>query len=351
MYQAHNSQSIYYDDEAIDQLITFLNKSWSKVFLLVDGNTRKFCLTPLLQQLPKLGEREILQVKEGESSKSPEVLAQLWLAMSKSGADRHSLLVNVGGGMVSDLGGMLAGTYMRGIGFVNFPTSLLAMVDASVGGKNSINLNGIKNQIGLFIEPKFTGIIPDFLETLPQRELYSGFAEMLKHGLIKDEAYLQELLIYDLNEQLPTKEQIRKSVEIKREVVEFDFKENDLRKVLNFGHTIGHALETASMREGKLLLHGEAVILGMIAELYLSEKYLGMEEKQSREIIGQLRNIYPKVKMEGKPKHILLTIKKDKKNFKGVLHFSLIEKPGKAKHDIKVSEKDVLEALNYLVSL
>jgi len=351
MPEAAPSNSVFYGSEALEQLSELLRKKWSKVFFLVDENTHEYCLPLLLQELPELNEPEVLEVEAGEDSKSPEVLVQLWMALSDLGADRQSLLINVGGGMVSDLGGMLAGTYMRGMAFVNFPTSLLAMVDASTGGKTGINLNGIKNQVGLFLEPEITGIIPDFLESLPQRELYSGFAEMLKHGLIRDEAYLKQLLDYDLTDELPTEAMIRHSVEIKKAVVQADFKESGWRKILNFGHTIGHALETASMKTEQPLLHGEAVVLGMIAELYLSEKYLALDEQVSRKIIQQLKEIYSDLTWTGEPGRIMEIIQKDKKNYRGQLQFSLLEKPGAARYDMPVSEAHILEALNYLAAL
>ena len=207
---------------------------FSSVFFLVDENTHDLCLPYLLQSLADLPRCEVLEVEAGEDTKSPEVLVQLWVVMSELQADRHTLVVNLGGGVVTDLGGFLASTYMRGLPFVNVPTSLLAMVDASNGGKNGINLSQFKNRVGLFQQPEAVCVVADFLETLPRRELRSGFAEMLKHGLIASADYWEELKEYNIELDVPTEGMIARSIDIKQKFIDSDFKEKGPRKALNF---------------------------------------------------------------------------------------------------------------------
>lgn len=342
---------ILFDNEALKGLNDILAaQNYSKVFFLVDENTHEKCLIPLLQNLPDLDEMEILEVEAGEVSKSIEVVNQLWVALTELKADRSSLLVNVGGGMITDLGGFLAATYMRGIDFVNFPTSLLAQVDASVGGKTGINLDHHKNRIGLFQEPIFTGIINDFLETLDHENRLSGFAEMLKHGLISDPKYWEELCNFPILEQYPNTSQIQKSVEIKTVIVRADFKEAGPRKVLNFGHSIGHAYESIAIEKEIFLPHGFAIAHGMIAESILSSKYLGLPEEVMNEIVSQLRSKFPKIPFDFEATDLMPFIKVDKKNENGKLNFSLLSDLGRAEYNVEVEEKDVLNVLKFTKS-
>lgn len=323
-------------------------QDYSKVFFLVDSNTHEFCLPLFLAQLNELPDYEILEVESGEESKSAEVLVQLWEAISALGADRHALMVNVGGGMISDLGGFLASTYMRGIPFVNFPTSLLAMVDASVGGKTGVNLGHIKNRVGLFIEPKMVGVVPHFLETLPLRERKSGFAEMLKHGLISDASHWEELIQFDIENLIPDLAMIQKSIAIKNEIVEQDFKEGSIRKNLNFGHTIGHAIETLSMEWDNSLLHGEAVAFGMMGELLVSSKYLGLDERKATHAIEKLKGYYGSFPSNIDKTALIEVIEMDKKNRGSSIRMSLLKSLGYAVPDIEVSKEDILKSINAL---
>lgn len=344
-----NLNSVWYGDEAFEKLGNLLNtKRFSRVFFLVDENTHDQCLPYLLQSLPELDGYEVLEVEPGEESKSPEVLFQLWMALSELKADRHSLLINVGGGMITDLGGFLAGTYMRGISFVNVPTSLLAMVDASSGGKTGINLNHLKNRVGLFLHPEFTCIIPEFLETLAVRERRSGFAEMLKHGLIADRDYWNELIRFDIQGDVPAEEMIRRSVEIKQSFVEKDFRESGIRKALNFGHTVGHAIETASLETASPLMHGEAIALGMVAELYLSEKYTALDPRQVKNCIENIRKIYSDVKADFDTNDLINLMYSDKKNENSEIRFALLRQIGDPVVDVAVPEEGIREALKVL---
>mgnify|MGYP000144422043 CR=1 FL=1 len=293
---------------------------------------------------------ESLEVEAGESSKSVEVLNQLWEALSELKADRSSLLVNVGGGVITDLGGFLASTYMRGIDFINFPTSLLAQVDASVGGKTGINLGHSKNRIGLFQEPLFTGIWNFFLESLSQVERLSGFAEMLKHGLVSDKNHWQELCDFSVLSEHPNSALIQKSVEIKSEIVKSDFRELGLRKILNFGHSIGHAYESLSLEKDIPLPHGFAIAHGMMAEAILSSKYLGLPEKDMNEIVFQMQSKFPEIPFDYEADELMDFIKGDKKNIEGKLNFSLLSSMGKAEFNVLVEEEDVINVLQFMKS-
>lgn len=318
---------------------------FSRLIFLVDENTHEHCLPILLQQLEDLPPTEVLEIEAGEGSKDAEVLLQLWFALSDLGADRYSLIINVGGGVVTDLGGFLAGTFMRGIPFVNIPTSLLAMVDASNGGKTGVNLGGYKNRVGLFLNPEVVCVNVGFLETLPLRERKSGFAEMLKHGLISDYHYFNELLELDIEEDYPTEVMIERSIAIKQSFIDKDFRESGPRKALNFGHSIGHAIESLSLHSASPLLHGEAIILGMMAEVLLSVQYCGFDPELAGEINSKLKKIYPELVMPEDHSTIVELIYGDKKNKSQQLNFSLLSKPGQCEVNVKVEEKYIIEAL------
>lgn len=349
MSQSKVLENILFDAEAIEGLRKLLaERRPTKVFFLVDENTHEHCLPVLLQALGELPHTEVLEVAPGEESKSPEVLVQLWYAMSELGADRHCMMINVGGGMITDLGGFLAGTYLRGISFVNVPTSLLAMVDASAGGKNGINLDSLKNRVGLFLEPELVCIVPQFLESLPDREMLSGFAEMLKHGLIADSEYWGECSRFPIREQAPSGEMIRRSVEIKSAIVSRDFRESGLRKVLNFGHTVGHSIETAGMQTDDPLLHGEAIALGMIAELELSVKFTGLSKEEKDSAVRAIHGIYGELPRGFKSSDLLNFMRSDKKNIGGEIRFSLLREIGEAVPDVSIGEEDITKALKHL---
>ncbi|MEQ9261655.1 MAG: 3-dehydroquinate synthase [Owenweeksia sp.] len=342
-------QNILFDEEALSDFQAYLKEGdFSKVFFLVDENTHEHCLVPLMQELGELGDNEILEVEAGEASKSAEVLVQLWMALSDLGADRFSLLVNLGGGMISDLGGFLAGTYMRGIPFVNFPTSVLAQVDASVGGKTGINLDHIKNRVGLFTQADRVYVLNHFLNSLPLKERRSGYAEMLKHGLIADEAYWKNLQEIDVEEIALTSEMIRRSIDIKSGIVSQDFRESGLRKTLNFGHTLGHAFESVSHETGEPLLHGEAIALGMMGELLLSTEFAGLEEKAGHEAIRTIHNSFKEVETIGDVDRIFEMVKQDKKNRRGTVLFTLLDRVGTARADVEVPEAAIRDVLKRL---
>ena len=338
--------SIYSGMTIGEELQAFLTKHYTgyRPFILVDSNTLESCL-PLLDfaGVEALREAEVLEVEPGENSKSVEVANQLWESLLSLGADRKSILVNLGGGMVTDLGGFVAATYKRGIPFIHLPTSLLAMVDASVGGKTGVNLAGSKNQVGLFTEPAAVFMNIEFLQTLPQRELLAGGAEMLKHGLIADVGHWSAL---ENPSAFADRTNIEASVSIKYNVVRTDFKEAGERKKLNFGHTIGHALESWSFRTSSPLLHGEAVALGMRCEAYLSMKRGLLSEWEYREIEARL-SVYPEVSLsQSDVEAVLAFMQTDKKNTAtGGLNFTLLIAIGSAIIDQFLAEDEVREAL------
>ena len=247
-----------------------------KIFILTDEHTRTFCL-PLIEKMPFLRNAEQICIGVEDLHKNLETLAYVWTELSSKGGTRHSLMINLGGGMVTDLGGFAAATFKRGIQMINIPTTLLAMVDASVGGKTGINFNGLKNEIGSFAPADSVIIDCEFLKTLDHKNLLSGYAEMLKHGLISNTRHWSELITFNM-ENINFKhlqKLVGESVEIKENIVEQDPFEKGIRKALNFGHTIGHAFESFSLEIEKPVLHGYAVAWGMVCELYYSHQKTG----------------------------------------------------------------------------
>ena len=311
----------------------------SKTFLLVDSNTVN-CLSVFVPKLAQLdADFEVLEVPPGEESKSLEVAANLWSVLLEYGADRNSLIINVGGGVVCDLGAFIASTYKRGIPFVNVPTSLLAMVDASVGGKNGINFEGLKNQLGTFTQPNFVLIDPDFLATLPQEEWESGHAEMLKHALLSGTRW-SELLA--LEPATLTLHDIEQSVAFKAEIVKEDFKENGKRKILNLGHTTGHAWESYAAVSGNPCTHGAAVIQGLHVALLLS----GLQDEQNA-----LAKRYPWIKVEDDALTPLWERQlQDKKNTRGEVRYVLLEELGKPIWDVQITREQWTQAVSALNS-
>jgi len=291
-------QSINYPiffDNSINELVNFVKKgNYSRFFILTDENTAKHCLPIIKEKIEDLDNFDIIEINAGEESKDIDFCIGIWKMLIDFGADRQSLMINLGGGVISDLGGFAASTFKRGIDFVHVPTTLLSQVDASVGGKTGIDIDSIKNIIGTFTQPKAVFIEYGFLKSLPPRQILSGLAEMLKHGLICDAAYWEQLKNSDLTN--PSAQLIYHSIEIKNKVIIEDPRETGIRKSLNFGHTIGHAVETYSLLhdDGGHLSHGEAIAIGMICEAYLSHKKTGLSAGELAEITNILSALYPK---------------------------------------------------------
>uniref|UniRef100_UPI00404AF860 3-dehydroquinate synthase n=1 Tax=Gelidibacter sp. TaxID=2018083 RepID=UPI00404AF860 len=346
-----DSYAIHFNSNAYDQINSYLKTHrFSKIFVLVDAHTHEFCLPHFMAHLETEVAIEIIEIEAGEQHKTIDTCVGVWNALSELGADRKSLMINLGGGVVTDLGGFVACTFKRGIKYINVPTSLLAMVDASVGGKTGVDLGAIKNQIGVIISGEMVLIDTQFLDSLPQNHLKSGFAEMLKHGLIYDRNYwdkltdLSKLTLNDLDAL------IYESVEIKKAIVTQDPHENGLRKTLNFGHTLGHAIESyfLSHPEKEELLHGEAIAIGMIMECFISSELLGFPKNDLKHITKVFNNIFPKVTIESSDYEAIIDLLKyDKKNEHGNINFVLLEAIGQPKIDCLVENDVLIKAFEY----
>lgn len=306
------------------------NHPHDKLFILTDQHTHTLCL-PRLKGIPALEGAEEIVIGPEDVNKNLETLSAVWQALSTQGASRHSLLVNLGGGMVTDLGGFAAATFKRGIIYINIPTTLLAMVDASVGGKTGINFNGLKNEIGAFAPAAAVLLETDFLRTLDAHNFFSGYAEMLKHGLISTREHLNKLLAFD-TEQIDyplLKALVGRSVQVKEDIVEQDPKEHGIRKALNLGHTVGHAFESLALAESRPVLHGYAVAWGIVCELYLSFLKAGFPKEQMRQVIRFVRQNYGAFTFTCDQYETLYELMKhDKKNTAGVINFTLLKDVG-----------------------
>ena len=333
--------------------------SHNEAFILVDPESRKYCLPILLGHSASLAKARILETEGGEDSKSLTTAEKLWHELLASGADRNSLLVNLGGGVVSDLGGFVAAGYKRGINYINIPTTLMGQADAAIGGKTAVNLGHIKNQIGFFHSAKAVFIFPGFLKTLPEEHLRSGLAEIIKSALISDAEIWHRLLRNPVGKLLNMPVEsglwinlIAGAVKFKNRVVENDYRERKLRKVLNFGHTVGHALEAFSrLGTSKPLLHGEAVAAGMICASCLSHRKTGLSLTELNEIKAYLTEGFPAYPVDGLARSAIMElIMHDKKNQNGRIQFALISKPGHPVINVSCSQEEIFEALEFLNS-
>lgn len=318
------------------------NAAYDKIFVLCDTNTEKFCL-PYLKELFKETSTAItLVIPAGEKSKTTNQAEIIWQKLIEYGATRQSLLINLGGGMITDIGAFVATLFKRGMPYIHIPTTLLAMTDAAIGGKNAVNILSYKNQAGTFSFPVCTYVDTEFLKTLSENELKNGFAEMLKHGIIYDKNYFMQLAG---NGNFTSEDAIRSSVEIKNEIVKKDKYDRTERKILNFGHTIGHAVESMMAAGGNEISHGVAVAAGMICESYMavSKKMLSQEEFS---IIESAIRKYFSFNFAFTYDGIEKFLWADKKNTSGQLKFSLPEKTGKCSYDISVEKSLVINAIN-----
>ena len=325
-----------------------IEADYSQVYVLMDENTNQHCL-PLLQDA--LVDYEVyfffLEVSSGEASKDLSTCASLWESLSEDNADRKTLLLNLGGGMITDLGAFVASLYKRGIPFYNIPTSLLGMVDAAIGGKCGIDFGGFKNQIGIFHNAEQTFLYPHFLKTLPELEFWSGMAEMYKHALISDSTHWSALKVFDRVEV--TSNLIEHSAALKAEIVANDPCEKGERKKLNFGHTIGHAVESYFLQKEKPMPHGYAVALGMICEAHISVQQNLLNLVEYDEIEDYLKTKYEFPTIPEKDFSILLEfMQQDKKNEYGTINFTLINAIGSAVINQSAIENQIIASLKYL---
>lgn len=361
MPKIFNDTTIVAGAESAKALGVFLEEipqKYSKAFMLVDSNTCKHCLPLLDSRFELPGNLVVLETEPGEESKNPEICTRLWNDLAKFGADRHALLICLGGGVISDLGGFVASTYQRGIDFLYLPTTLLAQVDAAIGGKTGVNLNKLKNYIGVFSQPVAVFILTDFLQTLPFGELLSGYAEVVKHALLTDEKAFRQLVRH-----FPTPKVLRThsnwgqivehSVKVKQNIVKADPLESGLRKILNLGHSVGHAFESYALKkEGKNLMHGYAVAMGLIVEIKLSVLKCGFPENLANEIIDYLLTMFPFYFFDPVEIPALIDLMKfDKKNRDGLIRMSLMNKPGDVLTDVVCSSGEIENCLREYLKL
>lgn len=342
----HKDFEIFLGDDSLEHLAEILIEAgYSKIFVLMDTNTHRHCW-PILS--PYLVNFLPIIIPEGEASKSLVQAQKVWETLQKNLADRRSVLLNLGGGVISDLGGFCAATYKRGIDFINIPTSLLGMVDAAVGGKLGIDFLAYKNSIGLFKHPKQIIVYPNFIKTLSQEEIRNGLAEVVKHGLIEDKSLFEKLSNLDNQTLEKAGNLIFQSIKIKAQIVKKDPFEKDLRKVLNFGHTIGHAIETWSLlNDATPLKHGEAIAIGMICEAYMSKVLLGLSNPELEQITHYFTKRYPFYKHAWDEMQLIELMRNDKKNEDGFINFTLLKRIGKAKINMHCHEELILKALGY----
>lgn len=338
-----SSYSIIFNQDGYNELNLIVNKNhYSKVFLLIDENTEKHCL-PYLDKKVDFS-YEIIKIKSGEHYKNLDSCMKVWGYLNNN-ADRKSLLINLGGGVITDMGGFIASTFKRGIDFINIPTTLLSIVDASVGSKTGINFNSLKNQIGVFSDPILIIIDTEYLKTLDERNIKSGYGEIFKHSLISGNLFNE--LIND-SKKLYSDQIIYNSINVKNNIVLRDRKEENIRKYLNFGHTIGHAIESIKLNSNNKVFHGEAVIAGIIIELYMSHKVLKFPIDIVRKIKQHLDKIFVKIYISpNEIKDLFKLLQFDKKNYSNNINFVLLKGIGNCEVDVNVENEIVIEAINF----
>ena len=344
-----DSYSILFKQNGFDILSNHLkNENYSKIFIHVDNNTKQYCLHVFLNKI-QIENYELIESRNGEENKNIDSCLKLWKIISDKQGDRNSLIINLGGGVVSDMGGFIASTYKRGIDYINVPTTLLSMVDASVGGKTGIDFGTLKNQIGTFYDPKMVVIDNEFLNTLEKNEISSGYAEIFKHSLIHDLPTYNLLIsndtpFYDLKT-------IYNSIITKNKIVLIDKKEQKERKSLNYGHTLGHAIESYFLNSEHKLLHGEAVSVGIVLASFLSYKLFNFSIDHVNSIKKHINCIYKKIEInESQIGSIIDLLIHDKKNSHGKINFILLKEIAEPVYDIQVKKELIKESFKYYLS-
>lgn len=345
-----NKQQVVICRDLHAELQAFLaGLDYDKLFVLTDTHTKALCL-PRIHDIPLLKEAAQITVPATDLHKTLDSLAGIWTQLSEGGATRHSLLLNLGGGMVTDMGGFAGATFKRGIRTLNVPTTLMASVDAAVGGKTGINFCGLKNEIGAFYPPLCVFIDCEFLRTLDRDNILSGYAEMIKHGLISSMDVYTPVLLYDIDtcnygylNQL-----VAQSVAVKEDIVAQDPKERGIRKALNFGHTVGHAYESLSFQKKHPLLHGHAVAAGIISELYLSHRACGFPQEKLSQVICYIKEYYPPFAFDCRDYDALYELMlHDKKNEGSTINFTLLGEVGDVRINQHLSKERILESLDF----
>ena len=324
---------------------------YDKVFVLTDKHTHRLCL-PVIRSIPAIEQATSIVIDAGDTNKNLDQLTTIWESLSKNGASRNSLLINLGGGMITDLGGFAGATFKRGLHTLNIPTTLMASVDAAVGGKTGINFNRLKNEIGSFYIPDCVLIDCVFLLTLYRDNLLSGYAEMIKHGLIDSENILNPLLSFNLDtKELNTDvlyKLVKESVAIKERIVTEDPKEKGIRKALNLGHTIGHAFESLSFAKKRPILHGHAVAAGLVSELYLSYQCCGFPIETLRRTVNFIKTFYPPFLFDCDDYELLYELMiHDKKNESGKINFTLLAHAGDIRINQTINKEKIFDSLDF----
>ena len=368
-------QVIVSNDIEHDLATAIAESEHDRVFVLTDDTTHECCLPKVAALLAQYDAMPIT-IAHGDQHKTLAALGDVWTALQQGGATRHSLLINLGGGMITDLGGFAAATFKRGINFINIPTTLLAMVDAAVGGKTGINFGGLKNEIGAFADARFVIINTCFLDTLDAENLCSGYAEMLKHALISDERMWAEHVNFDLSQPdlAELQRMVAESIAVKERIVAEDPHEHGIRKALNFGHTIGHALEEFALQQAggavvstaptnqttggaaispapknRPLLHGYAVAFGLIGELYMSARKAGFPTERLHQTARFIRENYAQTEFTCNDYPTLLNLMRhDKKNTSGVINFTLLHNIGDIRINQTATDEEIREALDFI---
>lgn len=354
-------QIIISNDIEHDLATAIAESEHDRVFVLTDDTTHECCL-PKVAALLAQYDAVPITIAHGDQHKTLAALGDVWTALQQGGATRHSLLINLGGGMITDLGGFAAATFKRGINFINIPTTLLAMVDAAVGGKTGINFGGLKNEIGAFADARFVIINTCFLDTLDAENLCSGYAEMLKHALISDERMWTEHVNFDLSQPdlAELQRMVAESIAVKERIVAEDPHEHGIRKALNFGHTIGHALEEFALQQAggavvsiapkkRPLLHGYAVAFGLIGELYMSARKVGFPTERLHQTTRFIRENYAQTEFTCNDYPTLLNLMRhDKKNTSGVINFTLLHNIGDIRINQTATDEEICEALDFI---
>jgi 3-dehydroquinate synthase len=343
-------RKVIISDDLKADLSHFLHAmEYDRLFVLTDANTREKCY-PLLQDIPPIQSGRLITIQPGDGNKTLEQLSAIWQILSAEGASRSSLLINLGGGMITDLGGFAGATFKRGMRTLNIPTTLMASVDAAVGGKTGVNFNGLKNEIGAFHTPVCVFIDCRFLCTLDRDNILSGYAEMIKHALISSEDAYAHVLSFNLDkpDNSLLNQMVAQSVAIKERIVEEDPQERGIRKALNLGHTVGHAIESLSFKGDVPILHGHAVAVGLVCELYLSYKQCGFPSAKLSQAVHYIKEYYPPFFFHCKAYDYLYELMThDKKNENGVISFTLLSDTGKIHINQSVSKEHIFESLDF----